>query len=173
MKKAFAFYLIMAATAHAGTKYETHLGATPVLAGGTYDSGGGITVAAELKNINGQTMICGAWSQSLHQSILTKRVEYRLLQTGSIHVDGRAIRRGLGFMNEVAPQSTYAGQTAHCIAPRKPVASDAKIDIRIPNQAVYRDIDMNGGIVVRYTHNGPGAGTDNVIRKWIRKSPSG
>ena len=55
-----------------GPQTVSRLGSDPVLSGGSYDSGGGLTVAVDVQEYQGQTMVCGAWAQSDQQSILTK-----------------------------------------------------------------------------------------------------
>ncbi|MDW3117042.1 MAG: hypothetical protein R8G60_04080 [Roseovarius pacificus] len=65
------------------------LGSDPALGGGTYTSGGGITVAADLRNQGGRTMVCGVWAQSRQQSILTKLVERKVLGTGAVYLQAK------------------------------------------------------------------------------------
>lgn len=137
------------------------LGPDPVLSGGTYTSGGGITVAVDLRESNGRTLVCGVWAQSRQQSVLTNGVEPRLLGSGSVVLGREVLLRGLLFMREVPPMADYAGQEAGCVLSARPwVAGDEnrRPAIRIPRQNVYVDADEGGTIIVRFIQTGPGAG---------------
>ncbi|SEK30349.1 hypothetical protein SAMN05443999_101173 [Roseovarius azorensis] len=133
----------------------------PVLSGGSYDSGGGITVAAEVREHSGQTMVCGVWAQSRQQSVLTNGVEPKVLGSGSVYLDGQALVRGLNFMPEVPPMADYAGQEAGCMLTDRVWAAgdgDKRPVVRIPRQVVYVDADEGGSIIVNFVQSGPGAG---------------
>lgn len=137
------------------------LSTSPILAGGTYDSGGGITVAADVLERDGRVTVCGVWAQSEQQSVLSKGVEPRVLGTGSVHLGDSAVVRGLGFMTEVAPAPSYGGAMASCVQTERAwtEADAAKpVTIRIPRQLVYRDADQDGVIEVYFEPTGPGAG---------------
>lgn len=142
---------------------QSTLGANPVVDGGTFSSGGGLTVAAELRESAGNTAVCGVWAQSERQSVLTKFKAARVIETGSIAVDGETVVRGLQFMPEVAPVGTYAGMQAACVRTERAWSAgdrQAQVDIRIPQQVVARDVDDNGAGVVEvvFKPTGPGAG---------------
>ena len=145
-----------------GPQIVARLGSDPVLAGGSYDSGGGLTVAADLREYQGRTLVCGVWAQSEQQSILTKGVADDVVATGNLAVGGQTIVRGLLFMAEVPPMADYAGQNAGCtLTDRAWQAGDEtrQAEIRIPRQVVYIDGDEEGGtVVVRFRQTGPGAG---------------
>jgi hypothetical protein len=139
------------------------LGPDPVLSGGTYSSGGGITVAVDLREANGRTLVCGVWAQSRRQSVLTNGVEPRLLGSGSVVLGREVLLRGLLFMREVPPMADYAGQEAGCVLSARPwVAGDEgrRPEIRIPRQNVYVDADEGGTVIVTFVQTGPGAGDD-------------
>ena len=156
--------LLAACTAAAPPQPQTvaRLGADPVLSGGTYDSGGGITVAADLRERGGRTMVCGVWAESAQQSILTLRKAKGVLDTGAIAVGGETVLRGLRFMQEVPPMADYGGQEARCAVTSRPwQAGDAarRAEIRIPGQVVHVEDDDDGGaFAVRFKQTGPGAG---------------
>lgn len=136
------------------------LGSDPVLSGGSYDSGGGITVAVDLRENAGRTMVCGTWAQSRHQSVLTLRRADKVLGTGAVYLDGHALVRGLTFMPETEPLGSYAGAEAGCVVTDRPWrASDEarRPVVRIPGQIVYVDGSEAGHMIVRYVHDGPGA----------------
>lgn len=144
-----------------GPQIVARLGADPVLSGGTYSSGGGLTVAADLQEYQGRTLICGVWAQSEAQSILTKGKARGVVATGNVSVAGQTLVRGLTFMNEVAPMADYAGQEAGCTLTDRPWPTgdgDARVAIRIPRQVVHVEADEQGGFLVTFKQTGPGAG---------------
>lgn len=144
-----------------GPQVVAQLGSDPVLAGGSYSSGGGLTVAADLRERQGRTLVCGVWAQSDQQSILTKGKADGVIATGSIAVGGQTVVRGLSFMQEVPPMADYSGQEAGCtLTDRAWQASDAaaRTEIRIPRQVVHVEADEQGSFAVTFRQTGPGAG---------------
>ena len=137
------------------------LGANPVLDGGTFSSGGGLTVAAEIRESAGQTAVCGVWAQSERQSVLTKFKAERVIETGSVAVNGETVVRGLQFMPEVTPMGDYAGAQATCVRTERPWSArdtGAQVAIRIPQQIVVYEPDVSGVLKVEFKPTGPGAG---------------
>ena len=139
----------------------SQLGSNPILSGGKYTSGGGITVAADVRNDSGRTLVCGVWAQSKNQSVLTKHVERQVLGTGAVFLGNEAVVRGLNFMPEVEPSSDYSGQQAGCVRTDRPWrAGDdrRRAQIRIPRQLVYFDGDEFGADPrVYFYQTGPAA----------------
>jgi hypothetical protein len=153
--------LLAGCAAWTGPKIVAQLGSGAVLSGGTYSSGGGLTVAADLREYQGRTLFCGVWAQSEQQSILTKGKARGVVATGNVSVDGQTIVRDLGFMQEVPPMADYAGQEAGCtLTDRAWQTGDEarRIKIRIPRQVVHVEIDEQGGFTVTFKQSGPGAG---------------
>ena len=137
------------------------LGSDPALGGGTYTSGGGITVAADLRNQGGRTMVCGVWAQSRQQSILTKLVERKVLGTGAVFLGDEPVVRGLVFMREVEPRADYGGAEAQCVITERPWRAGDETrrpTVRIPGQVVADESDENGTMIVEFRPTGPGAG---------------
>ncbi len=138
------------------------LGAAPALAGGTYSTGGGMTVAADLREYEGRTMVCGVWAQSPRQHYMTNFAEPKVLGSGSVYLRGAAVLRGLVFMREVAPQADYAGQEAGCVVTDRPWQAgddEAGIEIRLPRQIVAVEGEEPDGLrISRFDPTGPGAG---------------
>lgn len=144
-----------------GPKIVAQLGSDPALSGGTYSSGGGLTVATDLREYEGRTLVCGVWAQSDQQSILTKGKARGVVATGNVSVAGQTIVRGLSFMQEVPPMSDYAGQEAGCTLtdrPWQPGDASAAPEIRIPRQVVHVEADEQGAFSVTFKQTGPGAG---------------
>jgi len=134
------------------------LTANPVLSGGSYDSGGGLTVAVDIREADGRTMVCGVWAESAQQSILTKNKAKGVLDTASIVVGGETVLQGLRFLAEVPPMADYGGQEGHCAVTSRPW-QPGDVQIRIPRQVVHVEDDEDGGtFVVRFKQSGPGAG---------------
>ncbi|MFK7938099.1 MAG: hypothetical protein AB8B82_01875 [Roseovarius sp.] len=135
------------------------LGPSPVLDGGVYSTGGGITVAAELMNIGGMMGLCGVWAESKRQAVLSKGKARNVLHTGSAYVNGTILHRDLGFMTKVDPTGSYGGQQAACVQTQTPYQAGQTLKLRIPKQVVHREIDdADGvGIAVVFRQTGPGA----------------
>ena len=138
------------------------LGDDPVMSGGRYTSGGGLTVAVTVTEAQGATRVCGVWAKSRQQSILTKGVERRVLGTGSVYLGQERIAQDLLFMREVAPQQSYAGQQAGCVlVARAWQQGDAAkpVSVQIPRQIVANQREASdAGPIVYFEHTGPAAG---------------
>lgn len=160
-----ASFVLLASAAQAAT---FNLGASPAVSGGIYSSGGGLSVAAEVRSHQGRTAVCGAWAQSRRQSILTKHVERRVLDSGSVFLGRERVVHGLLFMNEVRPSKTYGNAPAGCVLTNRAwQAGDAnkQVLIRIPRQVVNNQRGGSrrfggggGGPIVTFKQTGPGAG---------------
>ncbi len=151
---------LAACSAATGPQVVARLGSNPVVDGGSYDSGGGVTVAVDLREAQGRTLVCGVWAQSERQSVLTQGVEHRLLGSGAVFLDGEALVRGLTFMPEVRPTADYGGHEARCLTTSRPwqAGDEARRPVvRIPGQTVYVDSDEGGLMIVRFRQDGPGA----------------
>lgn len=154
--------LVLAACTPAEQARLATLSMTPVLDGGTYSTGGGITVAAELREIEGMTGLCGAWAESEKQSVLSKGYAGRVMGTGSAYVNGKILHRGLGFMRKSPASASYGGLESNCVVtdrPWQPGDESAALNIRIPRQVVHREINDGDGtsISVIFRQTGPGA----------------
>lgn len=153
--------LALAGCTVAGPQMVARLGADPVISGGSYDSGGGLSVAVDLREEAGRVMVCGVWAQSHQQSILTKGKAVDVMGSGSVYLGDAALVRGLAFMREVAPAADYGGQEAGCVVTdRVWQAGDARARpvIRLPRQVVHVEGDGLGHFVVTFRQTGPGAG---------------
>lgn len=126
----------------------THLGNSPTLAGGYYSTGGGLSIALDMRPHNGRTAFCGAWAESASLVGHLAGKSRALLATGSIYVDGVRVHHGLGFMARVAPAPSYAGAPARCVVTSRPWrAGDAarRPQVRIPSRLVVMDRNAGGG----------------------------
>jgi hypothetical protein len=160
-KLALGLTLTLAAcgSSETSTSSAVQLGPNPVLAGGSYSAGGGITIAAELREIGGMTGICGAWAESDVQGVYTKGRASGVMQSASIYLGGRKLKQDLLFMRKIAPVADYAGAEANCITVRRPwqPGDEARRPtIRIPKQLVYQQ-RTGGAVQITFTQTGPGA----------------
>ncbi|WP_371226916.1 hypothetical protein [Roseovarius sp. 2305UL8-3] len=137
------------------------LGPNAVLDGGRYSSGGGITVAAEARNINGMTALCGVWAESKSQSALTRQKGLFVVQTGTALLGREVIRSSFGFMKKVPAADDYTGQPATCVVTERPwqPGDNAKpLTLRFPNLVVHREKDgLKPGPIVTFKQTGPEA----------------
>lgn len=158
----FALIVASCTTTPAGQRATTKLSDAPLVSGGIYTSGGGITVAADVRESNGSTLVCGVWAESRAQSVLTKNKSSRVVSSGSIFLGEERIAQNLLFMNKVEPSASYAGQEAGCLLLDRPwTAADAqrRVLIRMPRQIVYKDGSEFGRFVVIFKDTQqPGAG---------------
>lgn len=152
--------LALAGCTAAGPQMVARLGSDPVVSGGSYDTGGGLSVAVDLREHQGRVLVCGVWAQSHQQSVLTKGKAVDVMGSGSVYLGDRALVRGLVFMREVEPALDYAGQEAGCILTERVwqagYAGAAPV-IRLPRQVVHVEGDI-GHFVVVFSQTGPGAG---------------
>lgn len=138
------------------------LASDPVLSGGTYNTGGGLTVAVDVREAQGRTMVCGVWAESAQQSVLSLHKAKEVLDTGAVRLGRETLVRGLRFMAEVPPMADYGGQEAQCAVlarPWQPGDAGRRVAIDLPRQVVEVDGDEYGGtVVVSFVQTGPGAG---------------
>ena len=156
--------LLSAACAIPRTESVSRLGSAPVVSGGTYTSGGGLSVAVELRDAGGLTQVCGVWALSRQQSALTKLAEHQVLGSGSVHLGRERILSNLLFLRRVDPSPDYAGQEANCTRTARawqPGDAARRPEIHIPQQVVANESENGlgfGGPVVWFRQTGPGAG---------------
>ncbi len=104
-----------------------------VTGGGTWDSGGGITVAARALERNGATVLCGAWATD-RQSVLSVMLNEQVIAAGRLALGGRPAVRDLGFMPRIRDIGRLAGAPAMCVASPLPWRPEyaAGPEIRLP-----------------------------------------
>ena len=153
--------LFTGACAPVPTSYVARFQSDPTLDGGSFTTGGGLTVAVEVQERDGKTALCGAWAESRHQSALTKNKSWEMLSAGSVFLGKKRLVQNLLFLNKVAPMADYSEQKVNCALTSRPWhAGDETLKpiIRIPRRLVLRDGDIDGGIFVWFFQTGPGAG---------------
>ncbi|MBZ8118816.1 hypothetical protein KUD11_09160 [Roseovarius sp. LXJ103] len=163
MKPLFASFaaLALGACAVAAPQGTRTLGSDLAVGGGTYNSPGGLSVAAEVQNIGGKIGVCGVWAQSESQSVLTKFSAKNVLAKGVVLLNNEVILRGLDRLAEVPPAPSYVGQMGNCFVTEAPWTGGGEARISIPRQVVGRDGDLDlseeGGFVVVFRPGGPSA----------------
>lgn len=153
-------YLSLSACTEMPPTAETSLGFNPVVDGGSYSTGGGLTLAGEIQNVRGMTAVCGAWADGDNQSILSLGKSSRVMSTGAAFLDGQAIHRGLQFMNKVDPMETYAGAPANCVVTSRPWRDGDQardVQFRLPRQVVHVEVSEYTRVEVLFRQTGPGA----------------
>ena len=143
------------------------LGPNPAMAGGTFTSPGGVTLAAEVIEIAGQTGVCGVWSESDNQSVLTKNRAQRVLDPAAVILGNEALLTGLQFLRQVPPRrgDSYGGVEADCVVLKRPwsaVDATKRTRITVPRFVLYQDVDdLSGGLRVIFRPSGPSAHPDD------------
>lgn len=145
---------------------QATLGENPTLGGGSFTSPGGITVAVEARDIGGLTGICGVWAESINQSVMTRRSAPRILDSGGVSMDGQSVARGLRFLRQVEPATSYGGMLANCITTERPWRAGDEtrpLGIHLVRQVVYNGLggsdfdNSGGGILIWFRPGEPGA----------------
>ncbi|MEQ8897901.1 MAG: hypothetical protein RID23_12490 [Roseovarius sp.] len=165
--------LIAGTAAIAGTPAK--LGPAPVLGGGEYSTGGGVTVAIELRNWAGKTGLCGIWAESERLTAYVRHKGNVVLAKGSIALGNEVLTYNLNFLQQVAPSQSYAGAPAGCVRLNRDWrASDAnrRLEVRIPRQELHfgRSGTRGGGLRVTFRdtgHANPALTSGSLLpKKW-------
>lgn len=137
---------------------ETRLGDGVSLAQGSFNIGGGMTVATEFRRTaQGGTALCGAWAESESRSVYTKGEARRILTDASVYVDGQRIASGLGFLPKIAPRLDYTGARARCIALDQLWRAGRVPEVFLPRRVISPGARDNGGHRVSFRQGGSGA----------------
>ena len=129
----------------------TTLGDRPVLGGGEFTTGGGLTVAVEARSIAGQPHLCGVWAQSRHLSAYVDDRVRDVLEKGVVLSGGKRVFRDFRVFPEVAAAQSYAGAGARCV----PVAGlGPDMAVHFPNHIVVNDPGRRSSIQVRFKPTG-------------------
>lgn len=172
---AFPAVLSLIACTTGGTDHVTRLKTEPVLSGGTYSTGGGITVASAFRNVGGRTAVCGVWSESAAQTPYTKGKAGKVLSSGAVYLDGARLLSDFGFFRKTAPTTDYSTVSAPCAvsgAPWRAEYATSIPDIQLPQQIVYQDRGGVKGPIVQFRQTGPGAlgGSLNLVQAVFGKT---
>jgi len=125
----------LASAAAAGSPFR--LGSDPVLGGGEYSTGGGITVAVELRDWNGRTGLCGVWAESEQLTVFLRHKGKEVLAKGSIALGREVLTHNLNFLRQVAPRSDYAAVPAGCVVLDRawqPADAAKPLSVRLPRR---------------------------------------
>ena len=136
---------------------KMRLGDNPLITGGSYESGGGLTLAFDVRAVDGGTLICGVWAESERQSVLTRNAARQVLDSGAVVQGNVTLINGLAFMREIPPQDSYAGQPANCVMSSQALRG-GPVRVSLPRQEVFRDEgDGSGGAAILFRQDGPAA----------------
>ena len=155
MKHAFALALILGFATSA--QAQNTLSERVTLAHGSYSSGGGITIAADLRPKDGRTALCGTWAQSTDQSSYTKGTARAIVQLASVYVDGQRIYQDLGFMPQTAPRLDYAGAPARCVLTDLPWRAGRIPEVFLPRQQISHSAGGGSSPKISFRQTGTGA----------------
>ena len=84
------------------------------MAGGVWDDGSTVFVLAKPDNLDGQLVICGAWTV-YGRTVNTSYFNDRIVQAGSVWIGGQPAARGLGGFREVLYADDMTGKQASCL----------------------------------------------------------
>lgn len=153
MRAVLGLAVLVGACASVGQVERHPLGPDPVISGGTYDSGGGVIVAVDIRESRGKTMVCGIWTEGEGQASLTKGPKTEVLGSGSVYLGRDVVVRGLGFLREAPRAESNAGAPAGCVLTQRPWrAEDAtrRPVVRFPRKDLYLDAEDVGGDMVKF-----------------------
>jgi len=144
------------ALALAGCTTATPVGTDPIdsrysVGGGQWSSGRGITVVARAFELNGVTVICGAWAMD-SQGGLTRDYNDDVLEAGSVFLDGDRAVQNLSFMRRVPYSDNIAGEQANCVATGLSWKADyttSPARVRLPRM-VFEGLDAEMGEFVKF-----------------------
>jgi len=137
---------------------DIRLGPGLTLAHGSFSTGGGMTVATELRRTaSGGTALCGAWSESESRSVYTAGHAQRILAGASVYVQGERIATGLGFLPTIRPRLDYAGAPARCTALGLPWRAGRVPEVFLPRKVISPGTRDDGGHEVHFRQKAPGA----------------
>lgn len=137
---------------------ETRLSDDVRLTHGTFSTGGGLTIAAELRRTTqAGTALCGAWAESETLASYTKGEPRRILRLASVSVDGQRIALDLAALPQIAPRLDYAGAPAGCVLTGLPWRTGRVPEISLPRQQVRRAHGGKGTPNIVFRPDGPGA----------------
>ncbi len=149
---------VIAALGGPALALDVRLGPGLSLARGSFSTGGGVTVATELRRTaQGGTALCGAWAESESQSVYTLGEARRAVAHASVYVAGRRIASDLGFMPKIEPRLDYAGAPARCVAVDMPWRAGAVPEVFLPRAVISAGGHNDGGQSVHFRQTGPGA----------------
>lgn len=149
------------------------LGPAPTVGGGEYSTGGGITVAVELRASQSGTLLCGAWAESTQLPVYVRHKGRDVLKRGSVARDGKVIAQGLEFLREVPPAASYAEAPAACIRVRG--AASGRLAVLFPPlQVVNEPSGREGGtITIRFASSdapNPALKQGSLLPSWLTSS---
>lgn len=155
MKRALVLALILGFSGTA--QAQNTLSERVTLSHGSYSSGGGITIASELRPKDGRTALCGTWAQSESQSSYTSGTARAIVQLASVYVDGQRFYQDLGFMPQTDPRLDYAGAPARCVLTDLPWRAGRVPEVFLPRQTISHRSGGGSDPTITFRQTGAGA----------------
>ncbi|MDT8329092.1 MAG: orotidine 5-phosphate decarboxylase [Roseovarius sp.] len=156
MKRQLALALILGLATDMA-QAQTILGEQVSLAHGSYTSGGGLTIATELRAKDGKTALCGTWAQSASQSSYTSGTARKIVQMASVYVEGKRIHQDLGFMPQTEARLDYAGAPARCVLTDLPWRAGRVPEVFLPRQTISHGNGGGSDPTITFRQTGAGA----------------
>lgn len=171
LRLSLSFTLILGLTG--GAAAQTTLSEQVSLAHGTFSSGGGLTIATELRpTTDGRTALCGVWSESDSQSSYTKGAAREIVRLATVYVDGQRIAQNLGDLPQIDPRLDYAGAPAGCILTNLTWQPGRVPEVFVPRKQISRSNGGGSDPQIDFAQTGTGAlsASLEVIPLLIRNS---
>ncbi|MFU8776839.1 MAG: orotidine 5-phosphate decarboxylase [Roseovarius sp.] len=162
-----ALILGLANTAQAQTALTERVS----LAHGTFSSGGGLTIATELRpTTDGRSALCGVWSESESQSSYTKGAAREIVRLATVYVNGKRIAQNLAALPQITPRLDYAGVSAGCILTDLAWQPGRVPEVFVPRKQISHGSGSAPHIDFRQTGTGAMSATLEAIPFLIRNS---
>lgn len=152
---------------------ETTLGPQVSLAHGTFSSGGGLTIATELRpTTDGRTALCGVWAESESQASYTTGIARDMVRLATVYVAGQRIAQNLAALPQIAPRLDYAGAPAGCILTDLAWQAGLVPEVFVPRKQISRSNGGGSDPQIDFAQRGTGAMSSalEVIPLLIRNS---
>lgn len=145
----FTMLMLMVAACTSYAQHEgTRVGPEFVTGGGEWNTGGGITTVVDLREHNGATVVCGAWTTD-RQSALTHGRNREVMAAASVYAGGTRLVHDLGFMTRVPYADNLVGARANCVrtsVPWREEFAETEPRVRIPRIVHAEVADAPGGM---------------------------
>lgn len=115
--------------------------------GGEWSSGGGISVAVDLREQNGATVVCGAWTTD-RQSVMSQDLNNDVMAVASVYGGNTRLVQNLSFMPRVPYARNLTGARANCVRTSeswRAEFAEAGPRVRIPRYVHGLPADDQGG----------------------------
>ena len=119
--------------------------------GGEWNSGGGITAAAGVRERDGRTAVCGAWAAG-SQAAITYGWNDDVMAAAAVSVAGERLVQNLSFMTEARGPQALPGAQANCVTSSvtwRAEFADARPRLHFPRMVFVDDPEAGNQYVFR------------------------